>query len=228
MYNFSREKRTMANKEEILEEWDWEQGVPTGKPVARSIAHKQGIAHEGVHLWVVRTQPKKEILFQMRASHKDMYPDYLDITVGGHVPFGLSSNKIQKEAYEEIGITFDEKQLIDLGYYRYEEKNDILFHREFQRVYLLFSNNTLSSYSFNDNEVSSIYAVPLDYCKDLFFKDYPLTVESFNGKDTIFATISKKDFHPLLFAPSMAGYMEILFQAIDEFFTKGKVSVSMS
>lgn len=228
MYIFSLEKKTMASKEEILEEWDWERGVPTGNPVARSIAHKQGIAHEGVHLWVVRTQPQKEILFQMRASHKDMYPDYLDITVGGHVPFGLSSNKIQKEAYEEIGITFDEKQLIDLGYYRYEEINDILFHREFQRVYLLFSNNPLSSYSFNDNEVSSIYAVPLDYCKELFFNDYPLTVESFNGTDTICTTISKKDFHPLLFAPSMAQYMEILFKAIDELFTKGTVTVSMS
>jgi len=228
MYTFSLEKRTMAIKEEILEEWNWEQGVPTGKPVARSIAHKQGIAHEGVHLWVVRTQPQKEILFQMRASHKDMYPDYLDITVGGHVPFGLTSNKIQKEAYEEIGITFDEKQLIDLGYYRYEEINDLLFHREFQRVYLLLSNNPLSSYSFNDNEVSSIYAVPLDYCKNLFIKDYSVTVESFNGTNTIVTTISKKDFHPLLFAPSMERYMEILFQAIDELFTKGTVSVSMS
>jgi|YNPMSStandDraft_1061717.scaffolds.fasta_scaffold08435_4 isopentenyldiphosphate isomerase len=218
----------MASKEEMLEEWDWQLQVPTGNPVARSIAHKQGIAHEGVHLWVVRTQPQKEILFQMRAAHKDMYPNYLDITVGGHVPFGLSSNKIQKEAYEEIGITFDEIQLIDLGYYKYEEINDTIFHREFQRVYILLSNNPLSTYSFNDNEVSSIYAVPLDYCKDLFNKDYPITVEAFNGTETFRDTISKKDFHPLLFAPSMTRYMEILFQAIDELFTKGEVTVSMS
>lgn len=218
----------MAIKEEMLEEWDWQLHVPTGNPVARTIAHKQGIAHEGVHLWVVRTQPQKEMLFQMRAAHKDMYPNYLDITVGGHVPFGLSSNKIQKEAYEEIGITFDETQLIDLGYYRYEEINDILFHREFQRVYILLSNNPLSTYSFNDNEVSSIYAVPLDYCKDLFNTDYPKTVEAFNGTKTLHATISKKDFHPLLFAPSMTRYMEILFQAIDELFTNGKVTACMS
>lgn len=218
----------MAIREEMLEAWDWEKAAPTGKPVARSIAHKQGIAHEGVHLWVVRTQPQKEILFQMRAAHKDMYPNYLDITVGGHVPFGLSGNKIQKEAYEEIGITFDETQLIDLGYYRYEEINDILFHREFQRVYLLLSNSPLSSYSFNDNEVSSICAVPLDYCKDLFIKDYPVTVEAFNGTKIFTTTISKKDFHPLLFAPSMTHYMDILFQAIDELFTKGEVTISMS
>ncbi len=218
----------MAKPEEMLEEWDWEKGIPKGNPVARSIAHTQGIAHEGVHLWVVRSKPQKEILFQMRAAHKDMYPNYLDITVGGHVPFGLTSNKIQKEAYEEIGITFDETQLIDLGYYRYEEINDILFHREFQRVYLLLSNNPLSSYCFNDNEVSSIYAVPLEYCKDIFVREYPATVEAFNGTHTYQATISKKDFHPLLFAPSMTRYMEILFQAIDELFSQGKVTASMS
>lgn len=228
IYNFSLETITMAKPEEILEEWDWEKGTPTGKPVARSIAHTQGIAHEGVHLWVVRDSPQQEILFQMRASHKDMYPDFLDISVGGHVPFGLTSNKIQKEAYEEIGITFDEGQLIDLGYYKYEEINDILFHREFQRVYLLLSNNPLSSYSFNDNEVSSIYAVPLEYCKDLFFTDYPLQVEVFDGKNLFIASISKKDFHPLLFAPSMTRYMEILFIAIDELFTTGRVTTTMS
>lgn len=218
----------MAKPEEILEEWDWEKGIPTGKPVARSIAHSQGIAHEGVHLWVVRDTPQQEILFQMRAAHKDMYPNYLDISVGGHVPFGLTSNKIQKEAYEEIGIMCDESHLIDLGYYKYEEINDILFHREFQRVYLLLSNDHLSSYSFNDKEVSGIYAVPLDYCKDLFYSDYPIQVEAFDGKNTFFATISKKDFHPLLFAPSMSRYMKILFAAIDQLFTSKVVTITMS
>ncbi|MCX8123406.1 MAG: hypothetical protein N3F66_04490 [Spirochaetes bacterium] len=218
----------MSKQEEILEQWDWELGTPTGKPVARSIAHTQGIAHEGVHLWIVRNLPQQEILFQMRASHKDMYPNYLDITVGGHVPFGLTTNKIQKEAYEEIGITIDESLLIDLGYFKYEEINDIIFHREFQRVYLLLSNNPLSSYSFNDSEVSGIYAVPLDYCKDLFSRDYHVKVEAFDGNKTFFTTVSKKDFHPLLFAPSMARYMEILFHAIDELFTFGKVTAAMS
>lgn len=70
--------------------------------------------------------------------------------------------------------------------------------------------------------------MPLDYCKDIFIKDYPLTVEAFNGIKTFQTTISKKDFHPLLFAPSMTRYMGILFQAIDELFTKGKVTASMS
>ena len=90
---------------EMLEEWDWEAARPTGRAVRRRDAHRDGIPHEGVHLWVVRTAGGlPEVLFQRRAHGKEMYPDCLDITVGGHVPFGVHENKIQKESMEEIGL----------------------------------------------------------------------------------------------------------------------------
>ena len=49
-----------------------------------------------------------------------MYPDCLDIIVGSHVPY-VKEKKIQKESFEEISITPSEDELINLGYYRYEE-----------------------------------------------------------------------------------------------------------
>jgi isopentenyldiphosphate isomerase len=137
--------------EEILEEWSWEKAVPTGRPVPRGKAHKEGIAHEGVHLWVIKKSAGKTgILFQRRAGHKESYPDYLDITVGGHVPFGKNEGKIQKEASEEIGISPPDSELFDLGYFRYEETTDKMFHREFQRVYLHLDGRPLEAYVFND------------------------------------------------------------------------------
>ncbi len=214
--------------EEMLEEWDWEKGTPTGKSIPRSVVHKYGIAHEGVHLWIVRSKPVAQIVFQKRAPHKDMYPGYLDITVGGHVPYGLTTNKIQKEAYEEVGIVPDDNTLIDLGYFRYEEKNANLFHREFQRVYLYMSNEALTAYSFNDNEVSAAYAIPVDYCKALFTDDYPMEVESYNGHQLLSTVVSKNNFHPLLFAPSMSHYMDVLFTAIDQLLQTGTVTIRMS
>ncbi len=211
--------------EEYLENWDWETGEPTGERVERKRSHREGIPHEGVHLWVIRTGgPVTEVLFQQRAPDKDLYPDCLDITVGGHVPFGENENKIQKEAYEEIGISPDESELIDLGYFRYEERNNFHFHREFQRIYLLEENRELDRYRFMDGEVTGLYAVPLDKLEEIFTRDIRFLIEGYDGEKTVKREVGREDFHPLLFAPSMKVYIEVLLQGIKEYSLTGKVS----
>jgi isopentenyldiphosphate isomerase len=213
---------------ELLEEWDWDTARPTGRSVLRGFAHKNGIAHEGVHLWVLRFSGKEpEVLFQKRAHNKEMYPGYLDITVGGHVTFGISEEKIQKEAREEIGIEFDERNLVDLGYFRYEEIDDAIFHREFQRVYLLVDERPLVEYRFNDGEVEGIVAVRLNDLHRLMEEDCSFEIEGFDGKTVSMEMVSRKDFHPLLFAPSMVEYMKVLLGAIGELFHTGRVIAKM-
>ena len=152
--------------EEFLEEWDWESGRPTGRKVERRFSHRSGIPHEGVHLWIVsRIGGVPHILLQRRAASKALFPGYFDITVGGHVPFGLGSGKIQKEAEEELGIIPDDASLVDLGYFRYEERTPEfdLFHREFQHVYLLRDDRPLSAYRFCDGEVDAVAARKLGF-----------------------------------------------------------------
>jgi isopentenyldiphosphate isomerase len=218
------------NKEndEFLEVWDWETGRPTGERVERKVSHREGTPHEGVHLWVIRKRgPSTEVLFQQRASEKDLYPDCLDITVGGHVPFGMHENKIQKEAYEEIGITPDNSELIDLGYFRYQERDSLHFHREFQRIYLLEEEQELDRYRFIDGEVTGIYAVPLDKLEELFVDDIRFLIDGYDGEKTVKREVGREDFHPLLFAPSMKVYVEVLLQGIKEYSLTGKVSRCM-
>lgn len=206
-------------KEELLEIWDWETGLPTGKPVERKYAHDNGIAHEGVHLWIIRTENNIcEILFQKRAENKEQFPGFLDITVGGHVPFGLTENKIQKEAFEEIGIIPENNKMIDLGFYRYEEILDNLFHREFQHIYLLHDNRKLSEYKFNDGEVSSICSITLADFEKILIEDEIIPAEMFDGKKTSKTTIKRDDIHPLLFAPSMEEYIRIVIDAVKKEF----------
>lgn len=213
---------------ELLEEWDWETARPTGREVRRGYAHKNGIAHEGVHLWVLRFSGEEpEILFQKRARIKEMYPNCLDITVGGHVTFGISEGKIQKEAREEIGIEPEESRLVDLGFFRYEEIDDKIFHREFQRVYLYVDERPLKQYDFKDGEVEGIYAVRLSDLARLMKEDFSFEIQGFDGESFIRERVSRKDFHPLLFAPSMEKYMEVLLQAIDELFRTGRVKSRM-
>lgn len=214
--------------QEILEEWDWETGFPTGRPVPRDDAHRDGIAHEAVHLWIVRhVKINPAILFQHRAAHKNNYPDCLDITVGGHVPYGFTGNKVLKEVTEEIGITPDASSLIDLGWYRYYEHTGSLIQREFQHVYILSDDRPLEEYRFNDGEVSGLYQVRVDDFKRLFTAGGSLEAAGFDGKSSIIKNVTQTDFHPQLFDHSMTSYMDVLFQAIDELKFTGKVSICM-
>jgi isopentenyldiphosphate isomerase len=217
------------SKEEMLEIWDWETGLPTGKAVERTHAHYNGIAHEGVHLWVVRTAgAKPSLLFQQRAGFKESYPGCLDITVGGHVPFGLEKNKIQKEAFEEIGIDPSDDDLVDLGHFRYEEHEEKgRFHREFQRVYLLVDNRSLDQYRFTDGEVEAIFAVPLEELESMMERDGIVRAEGYEGREVTVKTLTRKDFHPLLFAPSMEKYMEVVISAVKELIDSGCVTRKM-
>ncbi|HPS56718.1 MAG TPA: hypothetical protein PK514_01305 [Spirochaetota bacterium] len=216
-----------TNKE-LLEAWDWESGTPSGLPVARGESYKKGISHEGVHLWIIRAAASSyEILFQHRSHLKELFPGCLDITVGGHVPFGLKENKIQKEAMEELGISPSDADMTDLGYARYEEITGEYVHREFQHVYIMRDERPLEGYRFNDGEVTGLCPVPGDYVLSLFDKDSHLSVPYYDGKYVSRKIIRKKDFHPLLFSSIMKEYMTVLFASCTELMTDGKVKTRM-
>ncbi len=217
-----------AEQQEHLEVWNWETALPTGARIDRDTAHRDGIPHESVHLWVLRKQSgAKEILFQHRAAHKEIYPDCLDITVGGHVPYGFSGNKILKEADEEIGLRPDEKDLIDLGWYRYEEKSAPFFQREFQHIFFLKNDQGLDRYCFKDNEVTGIYAVRLEDLGKILAGDLLVKVQGFSENRHIEKSVARADFHPQIFDDSMKIYMDVVIKAADELLSYGQVVTKM-
>jgi isopentenyldiphosphate isomerase len=221
-------KQKILNNKEPLEAWDWETGTPTGIRITRGESYRTGTPHEGVHLWIVRKAGDDvELLFQHRAKDKALYPDCLDITVGGHVTFGQTEGKIRKEAMEEIGISLDESELVDLGYCRFEEKTADYHHREFQHVYLLADRRPLDNYRFNDGEVIGLYAVPSLFLESLFLSDNSMTVEGFDGRTIIHKQLSRRNFHPMIFDGRMKLYMSIVLQGARELIETGKVSVLM-
>ena len=207
--------------EEFLEEWDWESGSPTGRKVERRLSHRSGIPHEGVHLWIVSLiAGVPHVLLQRRAASKALFPGYLDITVGGHVPFGLGSGKIQKEAEEELGIVPDEESLVDLGYFRYEERTPEfdLFHREFQHVYLLRDDRPLSAYRFCDGEVDAVAAVPIVSFRGILSGDDSCQGYVYDGAGTAGRMIGREEFHPLFFTGPMDQYLEAVIAAAERLF----------
>jgi isopentenyldiphosphate isomerase len=221
--------QNITKDHEILEVWDWEMGLPTGALIDRVTAHAEGIPHESVHLWILRKNTvDAEILFQHRARSKEIYPDCLDITVGGHVPYGFRGNKILKETDEEIGIRPNKNDLIDLGWYRYEEKGELFFQREFQHVFIVKNNGDLDQYCFKDGEVSGIYAVKINDLKKILEHDIPIDIHGFNGKSHVHKSVSRKDFHPQLFDHSMDVYMQVVLQAGIELMAERRVVTKMT
>ena len=213
---------------ELLEVWDWENGLPTGESVERSAAHRDGTPHEAVHLWIMRNADGVPgLLFQLRAPHKEHYPNCLDITVGGHVPYGIGGNKVIKEAREEIGFEPDTKSLVDLGWYRYEEKNGALFQREFQHIYMVIDNRGLDSYRFSDGEVTGIFEVRIGDLRALLAGGGPFEASCFTGTGTARKTVRRADFHPQLFHQSMETYMQVVLRAAEELASTGRVTARM-
>jgi isopentenyldiphosphate isomerase len=80
----------------------------------RENIHKHGLLHREIHVYFI--SPKKEIIFQHRAKDKDLYPDLLDATVGGHVEPGDSYEETAlKETEEETGIKIKFSDLIPIN-----------------------------------------------------------------------------------------------------------------
>jgi len=80
---------------------------------SRSNVHTHGLLHREIHIWFMTHDGY--IVFQHRAHNKDIYPDKLDATVGGHVEPGMSPEETAyKECQEETGVILNPEKLIFL------------------------------------------------------------------------------------------------------------------
>jgi isopentenyl-diphosphate delta-isomerase len=90
------------------------EGEPTQKTALKSEAHKNGWFHATVHIWLFTSD--KKILLQKRALTKKVFPGIWDISVAGHIGAGEEILEAAKrEILEEIGLEFEEKDLIKIG-----------------------------------------------------------------------------------------------------------------
>ena len=85
--------------------------------------HEKELLHRDIHIWFIT--PNNEIVFQHRSKNKDLLPDKLDSTVGGHVEAGDSYEKTAiKECEEETGIKINIDKLLFLGKLKYSALNE--------------------------------------------------------------------------------------------------------
>ncbi|MFZ4648959.1 MAG: NUDIX hydrolase [Patescibacteria group bacterium] len=127
----------------------------------REKIHQEGLLHREVHVYFVT--PNKEVICQHRAKDKDMFPDLLDATVGGHVEVGDSYEKTAiKETQEETGVEVDPNDLIFIS------KNEFNYH---DTVTGKINHNFLSRYLYiyrgevEDLKLEEGKAIGFELCK---------------------------------------------------------------
>ena len=134
-------------------------GTPTGETIERTLAHKKGILHAAVHIYIYRIHSGKyEILLQKRADDKDSFPSCWDTSCAGHVSAGDNfETTALKELSEELGIKIDYNSLTH-AFDQVVEKINV-FHsepfidREYNKVYLLHYDAPEDTFTFQKEEI---------------------------------------------------------------------------
>ena len=87
-------------------------GELTGAVASRNDAHRKGLWHRTVHIWI--RNYNGDLLLQRRSPKKDIHPGLWDISAAGHLAAGdTSGNAACREVLEELGVTLE---ISDLDY----------------------------------------------------------------------------------------------------------------
>ncbi len=131
-------------------------GTPTGEFSLKSEAHRLGLFHASVHIWLYTNEA--ELLLQKRAKDKDTYPELWDISVAGHVGTGEKPEDCAiREIEEEIGLSITKNDLEFIGTYRAEKKpKPDLFDNELHYIYLSKLHIKPTNFRLQKEEVSDL------------------------------------------------------------------------
>jgi isopentenyldiphosphate isomerase len=143
-------------------------GNPTGTSELKSKAHRLGLFHATVHIWMYTNTG--EILLQQRGQNKDTYPLLWDVSVAGHIGAGEKEELAAiREIKEEIGLTIQEEALEKIGVYKSMQKHHVtLMDNEFHHTYLCELKVPLSHLKKQESEVANIKLLALvDFEREL-------------------------------------------------------------
>ncbi|MGV8168702.1 MAG: NUDIX hydrolase [Candidatus Nanoarchaeia archaeon] len=121
----------------------------------KSEAHKKGLWHRATHIWLYNSNG--DLLLQLRAKEKSLYPDMWDVSVGGHVSAGeepITSGI--RELKEELGLKAREKDLVFFGIRKVNHIYKKINNKEFLYVYLLKYDGDIKKLKLQKEEVQKI------------------------------------------------------------------------
>ncbi|MBU0666636.1 MAG: NUDIX domain-containing protein [Nanoarchaeota archaeon] len=139
-----------------------ENGKRTGKIIWKSTAHKKGLLHLAVAIWVYNS--KGEVLIQKRAANKEFFPNHWDISAAGHVGAGENIKvSALRELKEEIGIEAKSRELKKFVVKKMSLADEKIgfYNNEFMHAYLYRFKGTIKELKLQKVEVKEIKFVPI-------------------------------------------------------------------
>lgn len=155
---------------EILDIVD-DNGIPTGRTIERTVAHREGVLHRTAHVWIARKKDGQiQILLQKRCRDKDSFPGCYDISSAGHIPAGMDYiPSALRELNEELGVTADREELILCGQLRKSISSE--FHnlpyndQQVCRIFLLWMDREAEEFTVQEEEIDSVMWMEYEACK---------------------------------------------------------------
>ncbi|WP_372746471.1 NUDIX domain-containing protein [Lutibacter sp.] len=133
----------------------------SGKTCLKSEAHKLGLFHASVHIWII--DYNNNVLIQKRAADKDVFPNLWDVSVAGHISAG--ENQLVsaiREIEEEIGLSVLKEHLYYIGTFKKKIVHKInLIDNELHHIYICRINFDFNSLKIQVEEVSEIKTMKL-------------------------------------------------------------------
>lgn len=136
-----------------------EEGNKTGEIIERNEAHRKGICHRVIHVWVMNSN--NELLLQKRSPTKDACPNMWHVSLGGHIESKEDNEQaIMREFSEELGL--DISGQMDKVKYLYTFKEIVVLNdgqfidNEFYDVYLLKMDIDPNTLVLQEEEVSEV------------------------------------------------------------------------
>ena len=149
-----------------------EDGSPAGYVASRDYVHWKGLWHTTNHMWIVRQNEvgRYELLLQLRAACKRLYPSCWDISSAGHIPAGEAALQgAVREIQEELGLSVRPEELEYIGtlVMTYDDDYGEGYHdREHCRISILRKQVSISEMTLQASEVERVMWFGLDGLAD--------------------------------------------------------------
>lgn len=148
-----------------------ENGDYLGYSVTREEAHKKGLWHRAVVVFIVNS--KNQVLLQRRSSFKKTWPNMLDVSVGGHCntnEFGYET--AIRETFEELGVKIEKQDILFIGCTKNSVVKENMIDNMFNEYYIALKNLDASTLNLQKEEVSEAKFFSLDELKTLMDNGY--------------------------------------------------------